>query len=651
MSVLAEILEGVLVAHLILLICFVVGAALYPWTDWEREPEPATSLMARVVCTCALGMASIGFALFILGLLGLLSAPFIATSILLIIVVSTLAWRSAPTKPAYWRSRFSALLRCWDGPSIGLYLFMLVMSARAILPNIGVSDPIWYHLAYAQDWALAGRLVVDPYMVFPFYANGFLLLFTALFAFKGAAFVNFLVWTTGLLTALGVYATVCCAAQDADPLPLWKRAVALFVALAAATTTTFLDLSVLGYVDVQIGAFALLSITAVVLGFKAREPRWFVVAAVLAGFLVGMKGSFIALVPIYLIALWWTCKSASSGRRITLIVLATFAIAASPWYARNLILAGDPAPPVLNLMLYHHDGLMTKDEWDQIEADLDTSRSPRALATLPIRAYLDPASTDFREYGETTLVALIYVPTIVWLLMLAFRKRFAPTIALPIFVLSGFIAYYLVTSTLLRYTTLFYPLLGVCVGLLLIAAASRWPRLAAVAVLVAVLTALPSPGDDFLFKDYVESDVLRDFHYITHGFNEQGYLESQESGYREEQILANWMHEHGYSGNVYLMGAQLDYYFRRDGVISTGDYTGPAGYFRLLLAIDSKRAAEFLNDLDTRAVMMKPMNLLDAGVQHLLIQQLKQNGYRELAVPHSEWHLLVRPASANVSFK
>ena len=74
-----------------------------------------------------------------------------------------------------------------------VYVAMLAVATRAVIPEgTGYSDAIYYHLAYAQDWANAGRLVVDPFMAFIFYANNFLLFFTAWIVLRAGAFVQFL---------------------------------------------------------------------------------------------------------------------------------------------------------------------------------------------------------------------------------------------------------------------------------------------------------------------------------------------------------------------------------------------------------------------------------------------------------------------------
>ena len=80
--------------------------------------------------------------------------------------------RASPLRADFWRARLRALAACASVPLGVVYVAMLVVATRAVIPEgTGYSDAIYYHLAYAQDWANAGRLVVDPFMAFIFYAN------------------------------------------------------------------------------------------------------------------------------------------------------------------------------------------------------------------------------------------------------------------------------------------------------------------------------------------------------------------------------------------------------------------------------------------------------------------------------------------------
>lgn len=526
-----------------------------------------------------------------------------------------------------------------------VYVAMLAVATRAVIPEgTGYSDAIYYHLAYAQDWANAGRLVVDPFMAFIFYANNFLLFFTAWIVVQAGAFVQFLTWSFGLLAALGLYAAVedCAGSERTRG---WSVAIGLLAVAALVFTPIFLDYSVLGYIDVPIGAMALLAAVAVQIGIRESRADWLFASAVLAGFLVGMKASFLVLLPVLAIALAWAAAAIVTRRTTLAGILAVLCAVAAPWYVRNLVLAGDPIAPTLNIALYGRDGLWKTIEWNGLWNDMATSKSPRAFVTLPVRAYVRPTSSDFREYGASALVLFLYVPAIVVLAALAFRRRVPAEIAIPIFVLTVFVLYWFVTTSLLRYALLFYPLLALCVGMLLVELAQRVPRAAPLAAAVALVAALPpftslSPDGDF-----IQNDILSEAHAFAHYRGEQAYLYANDDGYADEQIAAAWMRGHGYSGNVFVISDNaFDYYFRRNGVTSIGNWTGPAGYFRLLQAIDAGEAAEFLADLHTRAVFFSHQQLLDSGIERVLAGQLERAGYREVPLTRgTSYHLYVHP--------
>jgi hypothetical protein len=642
MYAIACYIDGMLCVHATLLVCYLVGSTALPLLE-DGDKTGRASALLRMLCVTGLGLALVGFVLFGLGMLGLLAAPWIASGVVALWLA--LCWwrRVSPLEPSYWRTRGRGLIAGWDAPSLLLYALMLVAGARAVLPNVGVNDAVEEHLAWAQDWALAHRIYVDPFIVFPFYASNFVLFFSAFIALHAAPFVNFLSWMMGLLSVLGIYAMLRSA--QSTVLASYRSAIGFFLALALMLAAIFMQWMVTGYVDAAFGGATLLAMAAVQLAMRDKRAAWLFVSATIAGFLIGMKGSFILLIPIFGIALLWAASQLELSRRATVAVIALLLVAASPWYVRNLVLAGDPIPPVVNIARYGTDGLYTKDEWNALMGDATTSRAARDILVFPWRAFTRPTFKDFGELGATALFLLLYVPSLVALGALFLGKRLPSRIAIPIFVLSGLIAYYVVTTMLGRYALLFYPLLAVCVGLLLLECADKWPKLAPLAVLVAAVAAVPSlqPYLSFFWIDVVKSDFKQlAYHYPS----ADAYLDANEEGYREARFLVAWLRQHDDGGRVYHIGSNgggtLNYYFRRQGVTSIGDWEGPAGFFRLAHAIDAGRSAEFMRDLDVDAVLMTPHTFLDAGFQHLLSRQLLAGGYRRLFLPASKFELFVR---------
>jgi hypothetical protein len=455
--------------------------------------------------------------------------------------------------------------------------------------------------------------------------------------------VHFLTWSTGLLCALALYAALADYPGNGKGSG-WRVAVALLLVLAVISSPIFLDYSVLGYIDIPIAAMALLAVVAVQLAIRDERPGWLVVSAVIAGFLVGMKASFVLLVPVFAVAFVWGCVVLRVRRRsIAGIVLLLCAVAA-PWYVRNTILSGDPIAPTINMAVYGHDGLWKSAEWDGLWSDMATSKSIKDFIKLPLRAYLDPESPDFREYGASGLILFLFLPALVAVVALLARKRFPPLLAIPVFVLCAFIPYWFVTSSLLRYALLLYPILALCVGMLAYELIARRPRFAPLALAAALVAVLPSFNGTGTVKDFTRNDVLGDFHEFLHYPGDEAYLEQNDDGYTAEQASVKWMQQHGLGGKVYVISDNaFDYYFRRQGIFSVGSWIGPAGYFRLLQALDAGRAPEFLDDLGVHAVLFSPQQLIDAGLEHLLAEQLRAAGYHEIPVDSSSgYHLYVR---------
>jgi hypothetical protein len=644
MLALTHLAQGFAIAHLTLLVFFLIGSAAFPWCEWENDFGYASRVMTRVCVTIGLGLAIVGLALFVLGLAGWLTIPGICTALALLFAAFCAAWRVSPLRGEFWRLRLRALTSCWNWPLALVYVGLLAIGSRALIPDAtGYSDAIYYHLAYAQDWATAGRLVVDPFLFFAFYANNFVLLFAGWMVLHAGSFVQFLTWSTGLVTALAVYAAIDDGARELAS-KSWRAAIGLLAVCAVISAPIFLDYAVLGYIDIPIGAMALFAALAIQLAIRERDARWLIVAATIAGFLIGMKASFVLLVPIFAVALVWAGFASGMRRRSIAGVLLLLCAIAAPWYVRNAVLSGDPIAPTLNFALYGSDGLWKAPEWDGVWSDVHTTRSVRALLSLPLRAYLDPAGSDFREYGASGLVLFLYVPPLVALIALFYRRRLSAALEIPIFLLAAFTLYWFATSSLLRYALLLYPILAVTLGTLLLLLVDRRPRFAPAAVALALVAALPDFANTGVIKDFTRNDVLGDVHQLLHYQGDRQYLETNDDGYPEVEVALDWMHRRGYAGNVYVISDNaFDYYFRREGVTSIGSWIGPAGYFRLLQAIDAGEATEFLADLGVRAVLVSPQRLIDGGVAHLLEQQLAETGYREVSLDESsEYRLYVR---------
>jgi hypothetical protein len=131
-----------------------------------------------------------------------------------------------------------------------------------------------------------------------------------------------------------------------------------------------------------------------------------------------------------------------------------------PWYLRNLFEAHDPTPPVFNFLFKHPDPIF-KDDVFHYTADTMTERKPSHLLLLPLRFLTEPHSKDFREWGVTAMILLLYAPILFLLAQVFCRNRWR---ASPCLIYLSLAAAYLplpwLFSSLGRYALHWYPVLA-----------------------------------------------------------------------------------------------------------------------------------------------------------------------------------------------
>lgn len=629
--------EGLIAAHVVLAIAYLIGASFLSPNRDASDDASTSQRMTRLVCTCGLGLSIIGFVSLALAFVGLLDVAAVAIALVVCIAIGSVAHRESPLRGAYWRERALAIGAAWDGPLLAVYYVMLYFGFSAMdLANLG-SDPVAYHLAYAIDWAQTGRLVVDPFLRWVFYANNFVLLDSLFLLVRAQVLVMFLVWLTGLLTSLGLFASVRWTLERYEVAGVWSNLAAAFLTLAMILSPVYVHWLPSAYVDAPIGAFALLASLCIVIGMRERRLDWLLAAAVASAFLVGMKGSFLPLAVVFAIALWAAARNLRVGAARTFGVVALFIALSSPWYVRNWIDSGDPVWPVLNLALHGSDGLMTQSEEASLESDLPNARTPAAIVTAPERAFFDPGDNDFREDGIDALILALYVPILALLVALPFRRRPGAETLVICFVLYMLAGYWCVTSTLLRYALLFLPLLPFCLVSTLapLVATFRWKG--AILAMAAALTLVPTSG----VVPYLQ-EFYRGQYYLPASYeSDDEYQTIFADGYKQAEFTAAVMRRLHMRGRAYVLGWRLDYYFRLHGIQTAGDWVGPAGYFRLYRAIDAGLGAEFLSSLGVDAVLIKP----SAAIGRLDIplgRQLLENGFCAYPVPENEYELFTR---------
>jgi hypothetical protein len=639
MLALIQIVEGLFAAHLFLTLSFLVGSVLLPWCYEDLSARRPARVMLMVACTCALGIAIVGFVDFIVAVVHGFNALGLAVAYFAVFAIACAVRRDSPLRVNFWRCRLQALGAAWDIPLLCVYYILLLLCAPAILPNLGGSDPIAFHLANAADLVRHVGFAVDPFRRSPLYVGNFVLIFGEFLTFGGGQLLNFLTWATGLLTGLAVCAGAGNALSNVrEP---WRSIVATALTLAVFVNPVYLRWGASAYMDVQIGCFALVSVLSLILAVEERRVEWFAAAAAIAGFLVGLKPSFPVLVPIYMLGMVGAALAMRIRMRQAAALIAIFIALASPWYLRNLVLAGDPVPPVFNLAIYGHDGFVTKAEWHTLMQDLHTTRDASALANLPFRAFFDPKNRDFRENGEMALFLALYLPVISVLVVFGFGRRLNSSHVLAAYFLMLFVVYWFVTATLLRYAMLFVPLLSVAFAYTAASVSSfdeclltrRWfgPILAALSIVALV----PSPGSSAYYRHW-HADYASLMSYP--GF--ERYIAVFGNGDAEAMFTVNMIERAKIDTSVYVIGPGVAYYFLRANITTMGDWIGPAGWFRLYSALDAGQIDQYMRALHARVVLVDPSRVI-GGLDVPLGRALESAHFCSVKIPNSAWQLYV----------
>jgi hypothetical protein len=634
-SIACTYLTGLAVVHLAWFYFFTTGQLL---RSRSQEEQGVLSLV-ELVATSAAGMALVGFGLLLLGLTHLLNHHGIFGGLVLEGLLFWWLRRENWFSWRFWRDTFRRMLQGWTPVACFIYVLFLFLGLPAMVPPIG-GDAATYHLAYAVDWANAGHIYVDRFLRFPFYANNFLLLYSAFFVLKLGRYCEFLTWLCGLLSCLGVLAffvRVDKGGQSQHSIWAWFQPQEFLIPLGVALSPAFLRYLNVAYVDVPIGLFVLVPLLCAYRGSKQRPlERELVVAG---AFCAGMKLTLIGLVPLFIASLFFCCARRLPRRKIAWLCLALLALSL-PWYVRNLIATGDPVPPLFNTWFHHSDPVYTAADMELYSRDFRAPRDPIHLLLLPFRFFADPESKDFGEWGVSAMVVLLYAPMIFLIAQLSpdWRRRSPPQLVY----LSAALTYLVVPwffSSAGRHALHWYPVLaawlGAVVSYLSGQAEARWSspparlswRLAEVIFCCAVICPLPSHAALFFYRSYD-----RDTAAISASREQlKFFVKNHVRAYREARAVIEALRPQHRKDRVFVFGRGTPpLYFRDAKIVSMGDYFGPGRYGDLNDAVMQGNCRPYLDRLRISAIIVEPRMAEVWGTMYARFRtELAQNGFTE----------------------
>jgi hypothetical protein len=632
MSIFQSYLLGLAVVHLAWFYFFTTGQLLRP----KRADERKAFSLVDLVTTSAAGMALVGFGLLFLGFTHFLTRQGIFVGFAVEGILfwwlrreNWLSWR-------FWRETLRKMLEGWTPAAASIYVVLLVVGVPSILPPSS-GDAVTYHLAYAVDWANAGRIHVDPFLRFPFYANNFLLLYSGFFILNLGHYCHFLTWLCGLLTCLGTLAFFSRAdvrLQSRNSRWKWLQPREFFVPLALGLSPTFLRYLNVGMVDVPIGLFVLVPLLCAYRGSIDRPlERELVVSG---AFCAGMKLTLIAELPLFIASLLFTCARRVPRRTVVSLCLALIGLSL-PWYLRNLIAAGDPVPPVFNALFKRPDPIYTPEDVWIYSRGLVAERNPLDVLLAPVRFFGDPTSSDFQQPGVSALVILTYAPVIFLLAQFWLRRRPSRLIFLSA-ALVYLVAPWLFSSAG-RHSLHWYPVLagwaGAMISRLSEQLETHWPslrarlstRLASGALSLAMIC--PTPGAAAL--NFYRSYYTGTLPLFTPRLQSKRQLKRRVHFYREGRAVIEALSPHHRDRRVLAFGRVTPaFYFRKAKIVSVGDWFGPARFADLINQVKEGDCRPYLEQFRISAVIIDPnMPAAEAAVHQKLQTQLKENGFLE----------------------
>ena len=614
MSIFTSYLLGLIVIHVVWLFFFTTGQLL-----WKRHSDNSKPVrLDTLVITSVAGMALSGFGLLLLGFTHLLNRFGITGLLILEAAFFWLLKRDNWLSLTFWRRIVQDFVTGWTFPALLIYLLFLALGLPAILPPIS-GDPVSYHLAYAADWANAGRIYVDPFLRFPYYANNFLLFDSAFFILNLGDYCQFLTWLCGLLTCLGVLAFFAPAEWHSTNDPQRRRFFAFLpqflIPLSLALSPLFLQHLNNGYVDIPIGLFILVSVLCVYKTLSHRPFDWEL--AVVAAFCVGMKLTLIGHLPFFVISLLLASARRLPRRKMALLVFA-FVGLSLPWYIRNLSEAHDPTPPIFNTLFDHPDPIFTQADaaWIYLTGRESDLKNPVRLLSLPVQYFIGAEKPILGRDGVSAAFLLLYAPAVFLLVLLCCRKAcHLPQRFIYLSVAVTYLAIPWFYNPDGRHALHWYPLLvawiGVVISFIWLRAVRHWGSRMATWIRVAtavfcIALVVPSPTHasvEFYRKYYLATSEFADM-----GGDRNRYLEKHARGYQAgEAVIKTLLSEHKQQTHVLVMegfGASHFQFRKNANIISVGDWFGPARYWDLYSEVtQGEGCLSYMTRLDISAVI------------------------------------------------
>jgi len=505
-------------------------------------PGQRLSFLERSTICYGLGVGSLALAVLAMGLCGILYRwAFIA-----LLLLTTIFFRRSIAATARELGEWVASVLRIDFSAFERFM-LLAMGFVCFFTLIGSLSPVLgmdsasYHMQDPKVFIRAHRIIAMPYTresLWPFLVQ---MLFTLGLCLKGVVLAKLFHFAFYLSAIFAIY--VLCRRYWPRPNSIMAASVfALIPAIFTGTTYAYTDLAVVSYTVMAFYGFFL--------WLDTRCNRWFYVAGIMCGFLLGIKITS-AIVPVLILFLYLahTLSAPISNRKkiVPAMIFAAALIAVcGVWYIRSWIVLGNPIYPFA-AYLFGGSGYPEQHLRYQTTSGIGWGFRQFAVMLWPLSLYPD------RFGGESIgAIFLIFLP------MLAFVRKFSRfirhilVIAFCLYV-SWFVVY--------QYVRFFYPtliFLSILVSFVFCDLCEKDPVIRRYSSFLIVLLFCYSA----VLSVYHNADKIP----VVFGFqSERDYLLKRERTYG----MAEYVNQHlPPEAKVLMMNEVRLYYFDRDIVVS-----------------------------------------------------------------------------------
>jgi hypothetical protein len=395
-----------------------------------------------VLAKAGLAIGGLSLIVFLIGHIGLLTAPYIALSV--VVVSAAFAWsirgaigRNA-AQGAIPRVPWSATEMAMLAAALGFVVAALLLAATP--PS--VRDELIQHLALPKLYLKRGAIYEIPFMGFSYLPQNIDLLYIIPMAFGSDTAPRVMHLAFSVLTGLVVYFHMLPWAGRGYSL----AGLTLFVSMPLA-----FNLSRMAYVD--LGA-AFYTAAGVAVALRRRDVggrRLLVYSALLMGLAASAKlNALIALVLVCGLASFRKGRGAKDALRDSALYLAVAVAVVSPWLIRNYAWKGSPFYPVIDSALraaargegFHVTGEIAPLAKRTVlygEGVLD-------LALLPLRIFWEGRDNSIERFdGVLNPLYLLFIP------LLFLRRNVKDIRYLAVFVILFFALATLTADLVTRY--------------------------------------------------------------------------------------------------------------------------------------------------------------------------------------------------------